>query len=303
MPQGGWRYKDDVLKQLVDDDLIYFGPNETNIPRKKLYLKDYLFQIPKGVNFYDTQADVRFLKENKIPFDFPKPRDYISYFMTMIGLKDNDIVLDFFSGSATTAHAVMQLNSEDEIKRKFIMIQIPQETDEKSEAYKEGFKNICELGIKRIKCAGKKILEEHPNCKNKLDIGFRVLKVSSSNMEDVYYTPEHFDTDDLFKNNIKPDRTGEDLLFQTMLDLGIVLSSKIETKKINGKEVYCVEGNYLMACFDDSVDEKTITEIAKEKPYYFVMRDPANSKDGDSLITNFEQIFTTYSSDTIRKII
>ena len=136
-----------------------------------------------------------------------------------------------------------------------------------------------------------------------LDIGFRVLKIDSTNMEDVYYTPDHIDTNDLFKNNIKSDRTGEDLLFQTMLDLGIMLSSKIETKKINGKEVFCVEGNYLMACFDDSVDEKTITEIAKEKPYYFVMRDPANSKDGDSLITNFEQIFTTYSPDTVRKVL
>lgn len=122
-------------------------------------------------------------------------------------------------------------------------------------------------------------------------------------MEDVYYTPDHIDTNDLFRNNIKSDRTGEDLLFQTMLDLGIMLSSKIETKKINGKTVYYVEGNYLMACFDDSVDEKTITEIAKEKPYYFVMRDPANSKDGDSLITNFEQIFTTYSPETVRKIL
>ena len=122
--------------------------------------------------------------------------------------------------------------------------------------------------------------------------------------EDTWFkTPDHFDTKDLFKNNIKSDRTGEDLLFQTMLDLGILLSSKIETKKINGKEVFCVEGNYLMACFDDTVDEAAITEIAKEKPYYFVMRDPANSKDGDSLITNFEQIFTTYSPDTVRKVL
>ena len=141
-------------------------------------------------------------------------------------------------------------------------------------------------------------------CDNKkLDIGFRVLKCDTSNMEDVYYTPDHIDTNDLFKNNIKSDRTAEDLLFQVMLDLGIMLSSKIETKQINSKEVFCVEGNYLMACFDDSVDEATITEIAKEKPYYFVMRDPANSKDGDSLITNFEQIFTTYSPETIRKVL
>ena len=216
--------------------------------------------------------------------------------------KDN-FILDFFSGSGTTANAIMQLNAEDEGLRKFIMVQIPELTDEKSEAYKSGFKNICEIGKERIRRAGKKIIEEHPECKDKLDIGFRVLKIDSSNMEDVYYTPDHIDTNDLFKNNIKSDRTGEDLLFQTMLDLGIMLSSKIETKKINGKEVFCVEGNYLMACFDDTVDEATITEIAKERPYYFVMRDPANSKDGDSLITNFEQIFATYSPDTVRKVL
>lgn len=141
-------------------------------------------------------------------------------------------------------------------------------------------------------------------CDNKkLDIGFRVLKCDTSNMEDVYYSPDHLDKQDLFKNNIKNDRTAEDLLFQVMLDLGIMLSSKIETKEIDGKTVFYVEGNYLVACFAENVDEKTLTEIAKEKPYYFVMRDPTNSKDGDSLITNFEQIFTTYSPDTVRKVL
>ena len=141
-------------------------------------------------------------------------------------------------------------------------------------------------------------------CDNKkLDIGFRVLKCDTSNMEDVYYTPDHFDKNDLFKSNIKSDRTPEDLLFQVMLDLGIMLSSKIQTKQIDGKTVYYVEGKYLVACFDEDVTEETITKIAKEKPYYFVMRDPANSKDGDSLITNFEQIFTTYSPETIRKVL
>ncbi len=235
-------------------------------------------------------------------FDFPKPTELIKRFAQIASEKDS-IILDFFSGSATTAHAVMQLNADDGGKRKFIMVQLPEITDEKSEAYKAGYKNICEIGKERIRRAGKKIKEDSPLTTENLDIGFRVLKIDSSNMEDVYYTPDHFDTKELFKNNIKSDRTGEDLLFQTMLDLGIMLSSKIETKKINGKEVFCVEGNYLMACFDDSVDEKTITEIAKEKPYYFVMRDPANSKDGDSLITNFEQIFTTYSPDTVRKVL
>ena len=212
---------------------------------------------------------------------------------------DNDsIILDFFSGSATTAHACILKNMEDEGRRKFICVQIPEESSERS-----NYSTICEMAKERIRRAGKKIKEDSPLTTENLDIGFRVLKIDSTNMEDVYYTPDHIDTSDLFKNNIKSDRTGEDLLFQTMLDLGIMLSSKIETKKINGKEVFCVEGNYLMACFDDSVDEKTITEVAKEKPYYFVMRDPANSKDGDSLITNFEQIFTTYSPDTVRKVL
>ena len=254
--------------------------------------------------------DIRNIFDTQKVFDFPKPVGFLKKAIS-IGTTNDSIILDFFSGSATTAHAIMQLNSEDGGKRKFILVQIPEETNEETEAYKAGYKNICEIGKERIRRAGQQILKQVQNDKDslfadekkKLDIGFRVLKCDTSNMEDVYYTPDHIDTNDLFKNNIKSDRTGEDLLFQTMLDLGIMLSSKIETKKINGKTVFCVEGNYLMACFDDTVDEATITEIAKEKPYYFVMRDPANSKDGDSLITNFEQIFTTYSPETVRKIL
>ena len=279
---------------------------------------------------WENRQSKKELTELKIPFDFAKPTDLIKYLIT-ISQENDSIILDFFSGSATTAHAVMQLNAEDGGKRKFIMVQLPELCDEKSEAFKAGFKNICEIGKERIRRAGRKIAEStiqmgggmenslfenslttsaktplgvsNPCDNKKLDIGFRVLKCDTSNMEDVYYTPDHIDKQDLFKNNIKSDRTAEDLLFQVMLDLGIMLSSKIQTKQIDGKTVYCVEGNYLMACFDDTVDEATITEIAKEKPYYFVMRDPANSKDGDSLITNFEQIFTTYSPETVRKIL
>ena len=283
-------------------------------------------------NFYIDMGNVS--KEGDMEFpNGKKPVRLLNQLTKMCCSKDS-IILDFFSGSATTAHAVMQLNAEDGGNRKFIMVQLPEPCDEKSEAFKAGYKNICEIGKERIRRAGQQILKQVQNgkekshtdsslltqtlfsneeeksldfsnpCDNKkLDIGFRVLKCDTSNMEDVYYTPDHIDTNDLFKNNIKSDRTPEDLLFQTMLDLGIMLSSKIQTKQIDGKTVYCVEGNYLMACFDDSVDEKTITEIAKEKPYYFVMRDPANSKDGDSLITNFEQIFTTYSPETVRKIL
>jgi adenine-specific DNA-methyltransferase len=193
----------------------------------------------------------------------------------------------------------MQLNSEDGGKRKFIMVQLPELTDEKSEAYKAGYKNICEIGKERIRRAAKKIKEENPE--SKFDGGFRVLKVDSSNMQDVYYSPDDLHKQDLFQDNVKTDRTAEDLLFQVMLDLGVELSSKIITKEINGKTVYYVNENYLVACFDQDITEETITQIAKEKPYYFVMRDSGFAN--DSVATNFEQIFTTYSAGTVRKVL
>lgn len=258
--------------------------------------------IEKETNYQNAKNEIKALFGNSEIFDFPKPTYIVSRLSTII-TEEQDIILDFFSGSATTAHAVMQLNAEDGGNRKFIMVQLPELCDEKSEAYKAGYKNICEIGKERIRRAGKKIIEENPLTTQNLDIGFRVLKCDSSNMEDVYYSPEHFSSQDLFKNNIKNDRTPEDLLFQTMLELGILLSSKIETKEIDGKTVFYVEGNYLVACFAENVDEKTLTEIAKEKPYYFVMRDPTNSKDGDSLITNFEQIFKTFSPETNCKVL
>ena len=308
-----WRWGKEKALENMNEEIIGYEvtPGEFRIVQKMRHSEKIIRSLLIDTKYSSRRgtAEVEELMEGKI-FSFPKPLSLL-YDFCKIGLNDNDIILDFFSGSATTAHAVMQLNAEDGGKRKFIMVQLPEVTDEKSEAYKAGYKNICEIGKERIRRAGQQILKQVQNDKDslfadekkKLDIGFRVLKCDTSNMEDVYYTPDHIDTNDLFKNNIKSDRTGEDLLFQTMLDLGIMLSSKIETKKINGKEVFCVEDNYLMACFDDSVDEKTITEIAKEKPYYFVMRDPANSKDGDSLITNFEQIFATYSPDTVRKVL
>lgn len=194
----------------------------------------------------------------------------------------------------------MQLNAEDGGKRKFIMVQLPEATDEKSEAYKAGYKNICEIGKERICRAGKKIKEEHPEAKD-LDIGFRVLKLDSSNMEDVYYTPAEFSQQLLFANNIKEDRDDEDLLFQSMIDLGISLSAKIEKTEIAGKTVWSVEDNYLLACFDEDVNETTITEIAKAQPYYFIMRD--SSLANDNVADNFEQIFQHYSKDTIRRIL
>ena len=184
--------------------------------------------------------------------------------------------------------------------RKFIMVQLPEETDEKSEAYKAGYKNICEIGKERIRRAGKKIKKEHPEAKD-LDIGFRVLKLDSSNMEDVYYTPEDFSAQSLFADNIKPDRTDEDLLFQIMTELGIELSAKIEQQQIAGKTVWSVNKDYLIACFDKDVNETTIIEIARKHPYYFVMRD--SSLATDNVADNFEQIWEHYSKDTIRRIL
>ena len=305
-------------------------------------LKDVITNISNG------DSEVQKLFENHKYFDYPKS---VALLRTLIGFSNKDsLILDFFSGSATTAHAVMKLNAEDGGHRKFIMVQLPEVTDEKSEARKAGYKNICEIGKERIRRAGKQILESvgtryiasakasaittGTNGNKTLfddaesipsqdrtryiaslqssstspsshfpDVGFRVLKLDSSNMEDVYYTPDNFNANNLFTlaDNIKTDRTSEDLLFQVMLDLGIELSAKIEKTEISGKEVWCVDGGYLMACFDRDVNEATITEIAKQKPVYFVMRDASAAN--DNVLDNFDQLFANYSPDTTCKIL
>lgn len=236
----------------------------------------------------------------KTVFDYSKPSTLLKL-LCQLNTNNIDIVLDFFSGSATTAHAVMKLNAEDGGHRKFIMVQLPEETDEKSEAYKVGYKNICEIGGERIRRAAKKIAEENPNAR--FDGGFRVLKCDSSNMKDVYYSPADFDMNllDMMADNIKEDRTPEDLLFQVMLDLGVTLSSKIEETTIAGKKVFDVADGFLVACFDKDVSDETIKAIAQKQPYYFVMRD--SSLANDSVATNLEQIFATYSPDTVRKVL
>ena len=236
-------------------------------------------------------------------FDYPKSIYSVIDCLKVANSHTNSIILDFFSGSATTAHAVMQLNAEDSGNRKFIMVQIPEATDEKSEAYKAGYKNICEIGKERIRRAGKKIKEENPLGTQDLDTGFRVLKCDTSNMKDVYYNPNEYDLPKIGESidNIKEDRTPKDLLFQVMLDLGVLLSSKIEETVIVGKKVFNVADGFLIACFDENVTDETITAIAKQQPYYFVMRD--SSLANDSVATNFEQIFATYSPDTVRKVL
>jgi len=298
----GWAYSEGEMNKLIANDYILFGKDEAVMPQLKNYLFENEKSLPKSVLFFDSQSSTKWMKAQGFGFDFPKAIDYIKYLISMYPEKDFEI-LDFFSGSATTAHAVMSLNSEDGGIRKFIMVQLPEPTEEKSEAYKAGYNTICEIGKERIRRAGKKIKDDNPLTAQDLDIGFRVLKCDSSNMKDVYYNPSEYSISlfDTLEDNIKEDRTAEDLLFQVMLDLGILLSSKIEETEIAGKKVFSVEDNYLMACFDENVTEEVITAIAKQEPYYFVMRD--SSMASDSVAANFEQIFATYSPDTVRKVL
>lgn len=236
-------------------------------------------------------------------FDYSKPVELLKT-ITSYATSTSDVVLDFFSGSATTAHAVMKLNAEDGGYRKFIMVQLPEKTDEKSEAYKAGYKNICEIGKERIRRAGRKIKEDAGlTAPADLDIGFRCLRLDESNMKPVYYTPEETQQQDLFSlvDNVKSDRTPEDLLFQVMLDLGVLLSSPIEATEIAGKKVFNVANGFLLACFDHDVTDETVKAIAQMKPYYAVFRD--SSMANDSVATNFDQIFETYSPDTVRKVL
>ena len=311
-PRGRhWRTDNNQFSSALKDGRILFGKDGKGRPQLKVFYEEKKefgsidnswFSAERIGTTTNGTKEVMKLMEDKC-FDMPKPTSLLLKLLYLSNAQNDDIVLDFFSGSATTAHAVMQLNAEDGGNRKFIMVQLPEKTDEKGEAYKAGYKNICEIGKERIRRAGKKIKEENADKEgiDKLDIGFRVLKLDSSNMQDVYYTPKEFTEQNLFADNVKPDRTAEDLLFQVMLDLGVELSATIEQRTIDGKQVFFVNDNYLVACFDENIAESTITEIAKMKPYYFVMRD--SSLASDNVADNFDQLFETYSKDTIRKII
>ena len=304
-----WFTSKERMQKLIEDGRVYFGADGGNTPRLKRYLADVqqgmtpttIWKCDDVGHNQEGRQELKKLFDDKGYFDSPKPQRLMHRILKVANLLDNSIVLDFFSGSASTAHAVMQLNAEDGGHRKFIMVQLPEKCDEKSEAYKAGYKNICEIGKERIRRAGAKIKEEAGLAAQNLDTGFRVLKCDTSNMKDVYYNPAEYEVNmfSRLEDNIKEDRTPEDLLFQVMLDLGVLLSSKIEETTIAGKKVFNVEDNYLIACFDSDVSEETIKAIAKQKPYYFVMRD--SSMASDSVATNFDQIFATYSPDTVRK--
>lgn len=306
-----WFTSKERMQKLIEDGRVYFGADGGNTPRLQRYLADVqqgmtpttIWKCDDVGHNQEGRQELKKLFDDKGYFDSPKPQRLMHRILKVANLLDNSIVLDFFSGSASTAHAVMQLNAEDGGHRKFIMVQLPEKCDEKSEAYKAGYKNICEIGKERIRRAGAKIKEEAGLAAQNLDTGFRVLKCDTSNMKDVYYNPAEYEVNmfSRLEDNIKEDRTPEDLLFQVMLDLGVLLSSKIEETTIAGKKVFNVEDNYLIACFDSDVSEETIKAIAKQKPYYFVMRD--SSMASDSVATNFDQIFATYSPDTVRKVL
>ncbi|WP_294729040.1 site-specific DNA-methyltransferase [Fusobacterium nucleatum] len=303
---GKWMKPKEEIEEMIKNKEVYwagqtpYGKNYLSKMLEKGQIANDFLGIDYGTNQRSTMKLDK-LMEGRI-FDFSKPIELLKHFL-ILGSHPNSIILDFFSGSATTAHAVMQLNAEDGGNRKYIMVQLPDpdEIDKKSDAYKEGYKNICEIGKERIRRASKKIKEENPN--SNFDDGFRVLRVDSSNMKDVYYRPEEFTQENLkmFESNIKEDRTGEDLLFQVMLDLGIELSSKIEEKYIQDNKIYDVGENFLLACFDENITEEVVTEIAKLKPIFAIFKE--GNKLTDNILINFEEIFKTYSPDTKRRVL
>ena len=377
IPSRGWLTNENTMKEWIAQGRVAFGKDENAVPTLKSYLRDREYSVPYSVFYKDGRAASKRLAQlmgDKV-FENPKDEEIIQRIIQLCGTDDGDIVLDFFSGSATTAHAIFLANADQKKKRRFILVQLPEPINPKSETSERAKKvaqnavklldsinvphNICEIGKERIRRAGNKIKaelkergmqtsllknapeqkyafrkegdtsndsdyikdpeivkvkstglydthefdEKNKEMADNLDIGFRVLKLDSSNMKDVYYTPDDY-TPNLFDDltdNIKADRSPEDLLFQVMLDLGILLSSKIEETTIAGKKVFSVEDGFLVACFDKDVTDETITAIAKQKPYYFVMRD--SSMASDSVAANFEQIFATYSPDTVRKVL
>ena len=315
-----WRLSKKAFFERLHDNRIWFGPDGDSVPSLKRFLSELKFEgmAPTSILFYkevghsqEGAKEVVSLFGDKGVFDGPKPVRLLERLITLANLGGKDIVLDFFSGSATTAHALMKYNAEKTMSNKFVLVQVPEKVSDKKKDL--GYNTICEIGEQRIRLAGNKILEEQQSKKkesdlfsstepeHKLDIGFRVLKLDTSNMQDVYYTPEASSQSTLFDDNVKPDRTPEDLLFQVMPECNLPLSAKIERKTIAGKEVFNVNDGYLLACFDEDVNETVITEVAKQKPYYFIMRDKSLSS--DNVADNFEQIFNAYSKDTIRKIL
>ena len=297
VPEKGWRFTDKKMDELISINKIEYGEDETTQPRQKYYLKENMEEAVSSLLYFGGSDDAMGL-----PFDNPKPVYVAKKLISTLCKNENDIILDFFSGSATTAHAVMQLNAEDGGRRKFIMVQLPEPCDEASEAYKAGYKNICEIGKERIRRAGEKILKEQlannnstlnsPN--SKLDIGFRVLKLDSTNMKDVYYAPSDYDQDFLhqMESNIKDDRTDLDLLFGCLIEWGLPLSLPYKSEQIDGCTVHTYNDGDLIACFDANVPESVVKEIAQRRPLRAVFRDSGFASSPEKI--NMFEIFKLY---------
>lgn len=310
VPQGKhWVYSQENLLALVNDNQIWFGEDGNSFPRKKRFLSDVQDgRTPNTLWLCDevghNQTAARELKalfdDNKY-FDFPKPVSYIQQ-MLLLGTSADSIILDFFSGSATTAHAVMQLNAEDGGHRKFIMVQLPEKCDEASEAYKAGYKTICEIGKERIRRAGDKIKSESPMTTQDLDVGFRVLKLDDTNMKDVYYAPDDYDQGMLagLESNIKDDRTDLDLLFGCLIDWGLPLSLPYSSEQIDGCTVHTYNDGDLIACFDANIPESVVKEIAQRRPLRAVFRDSGFASSPEKI--NVFEIFKLYMPEDANDI-
>ena len=305
-----WSLSRNAFRERLQDNRIWFGSDGSSVPCIKRFITELKHDgmAPTSILFYkdvghsqEGAQEVVSLFGDKGVFDGPKPVRLLERLITLANLKEDSIVLDFFSGSATTAHAVMKKNVEKEKNCRFIMVQLPEEVSDKKKD--QGYKNICEIGKERIRRAGAKIKEENPEKAQNLDTGFRVLKLDSSNMKDVFYSPKETSQLEMFRyvDNVKDDRTSEDLLFQVMLELGATLDSKIEESVVDGRTIYNVADGYLVACFDQKVTDEVVTAIAKMQPTYAVLRD--TSLANDATATNFEQIFKTYAPNTTTKIL
>lgn len=311
IPSRGWIYPTkERMQEMIDSGKIYFGPDESKVPCIKSYLKDNEYSAPYSVFYKDGRAATKRLRDlmGAMVFQNPKDEEIIKSLIQFTLSDKNSIIMDYFSGSATTAHAVMELNAEDGGNRQFILVQIPEKCDESSEAFKSGYKTICELGIDRIRRAGSTIKKQYAQRSldgnnYKLDTGFRVFNCDTSNMKDTYYAPEETNQqklDDLI-DNVKKDRRPEDLLFQSMLECSIPLSASIKEESVDGRKVFVVNNGELVACFDTSISEKVVEFIAKSTKSYAIIRDA--SIDSDSTATNFEQIFKTYNPNIERRVL
>lgn len=296
------------MKQMIADNRIWFGEDGNNVPA----IKRFLSEVKQGVacqtiwkyddvgHSQEGKKELKALFPEGVPFDTPKPIRLLKRMVKLAG-KDDFTVLDFFSGSATTAHAVMQLNAEDGGCRKFIMVQLPEPCDEKSEAFKAGYQNICEIGKERIRRAGDKIKAKHPDAT--LDTGFRVFRVDESNMKDVYYHPEEYSQEAIgtMVSNIKEDRTDLDLLYACLLDWGVEIHLPHTSEVINGCTVHNVDRGALMACFDANVPDTVVRAMAQAQPFRAVFRDSAFASDDAKI--NVTEIFKNLSPDTKVKVI